>query len=282
MLFRSKKPNICHVISGKLKSTGGYEFKYEIVPNDFVYTTTWDDICRDKGYENKSKGPSSKRILHRQIEGVECKKCGKCQKWLDIKHFVYCKQSWDKLRNTCNPCLSEERKKNKDRMTKYNKQYWIHTKEQQTERHKEWKKANREHINKYSREYKRVWEKKQRETNPSFKILKNLRCRLYKAVTSQNVTKCGSTLDLIGCSIDFLKGYLAGKFEQGMTWENYGEWHIDHRIPCASFDFTQESEQKKCFHYTNLQPMWGSENISKGATVPEYTWDDVIDELIFL
>jgi hypothetical protein len=63
----------------------------------------------------------------------------------------------------------------------------------------------------------------------------------------------------------FLKGYLAGKFKDGMTWENHGEWHIDHIKPCASFNLLDEGEQKKCFHYTNLQPLWASENLSKGC-----------------
>ena len=50
-----------------------------------------------------------------------------------------------------------------------------------------------------------------------------------------------------------------------MTWENHGEWHIDHIKPCASFNLLNEDEQKKCFHYTNLQPLWASENLSKGC-----------------
>ena len=63
-----------------------------------------------------------------------------------------------------------------------------------------------------------------------------------------------------------------------MTWENYGEWHIDHRKPCASFDLTKEEEQKMCFHFTNLQPMWASMNISKGKAFDEasfeWEWND--------
>ena len=69
---------------------------------------------------------------------------------------------------------------------------------------------------------------------------------------------------LTGCTIPYLRGYLEGKFKEGMTWENYGSWHVDHIKPCASFDLTKKEEQEKCFHYTNLQPLWALENIKKG------------------
>ena len=62
-----------------------------------------------------------------------------------------------------------------------------------------------------------------------------------------------------------VKGFLEAKFKEGMTWENHGEWHIDHIKPCVSFNLLDENEQKKCFHYTNLQPLWASENLSKGC-----------------
>jgi hypothetical protein len=57
---------------------------------------------------------------------------------------------------------------------------------------------------------------------------------------------------------------LEGKFKERMSWENHGDWHIDHIKPCASFNLLDEEEKKKCFHYTNLQLLWASENLSKG------------------
>jgi hypothetical protein len=68
---------------------------------------------------------------------------------------------------------------------------------------------------------------------------------------------------------------LEEQFEDGMTWENHGEWHIDHRRPCASFDLVDEEEQRICFHHTNLQPMWGTENLSKSASFDEdsFEWE---------
>ena len=69
---------------------------------------------------------------------------------------------------------------------------------------------------------------------------------------------------LIGCSIEELKQHLEKQFTLGMNWKNYGYgWHVDHIKPCAFFDFSKEEEQKKCFNYTNLQPLWATENFKK-------------------
>jgi hypothetical protein len=63
-----------------------------------------------------------------------------------------------------------------------------------------------------------------------------------------------------------LFAHLEAQFRDGMSWDNYGRygWHIDHIIPCSSFDLTDTDQQRKCFHYTNLQPLWAHENLSKG------------------
>ena len=65
-----------------------------------------------------------------------------------------------------------------------------------------------------------------------------------------------------------LKAYLELQFTDGMTWENRGNWHIDHIRPCASFDLTDPEQQKQCFHYTNLQPLWAADNLAKSDS-----WD---------
>jgi hypothetical protein len=73
-------------------------------------------------------------------------------------------------------------------------------------------------------------------------------------------------MELLGCTIDFLKEYLEARFLPTMTWENYGTlWHIDHIIPCASFDLRDLEQQKACFHYTNLQPLFAFTTIIDGV-----------------
>ena len=77
--------------------------------------------------------------------------------------------------------------------------------------------------------------------------------------------KYNHAIDLLGCSIEEAKQHLERQFKYGMSWDNWGVdgWHIDHIIPIASFDFTKEEDQYRCFHYTNLQPLWADENIMK-------------------
>lgn len=70
---------------------------------------------------------------------------------------------------------------------------------------------------------------------------------------------------MLGCELPYLKNYLQLKFTNGMTWENYGKWHVDHIKPCAAFDLSKQKEQKECFHYTNLQPLWAQDNLKKRA-----------------
>ena len=124
----------------------------------------------------------------------------------------------------------------------------------------QWDKINRTRINAYNREY----ENKRRKVDVNFKLRKNLRSRLNEVLRSK-VKKSASTMELVGCSISYLRFHLEKKFEDGMNWDNYGVWHLDHIIPCARFDLSDPEQQKICFHYTNLQPIWGEHNVRKGS-----------------
>ncbi|NDD52424.1 hypothetical protein EBZ39_00845 [bacterium] len=109
------------------------------------------------------------------------------------------------------------------------------------------------------------WQRKQWKTNPDYRLRYFLRGRLYNALNVQSVKKCMKTFELIGCSIDYLKKHLELQFTEGMCWENYGYrgWHIDHIKPCNTFDLSNTDQQKQCFHYTNLRPLWSRDNLSR-------------------
>jgi len=105
--------------------------------------------------------------------------------------------------------------------------------------------------------------KEKRKTDFNFTMRERLSSRLRAALNGKS--KSISTINLLGCSIEDLKIYLEKRFKKGMSWKNKHLIHIDHIRPCASFDLTDPEQQKICFHYTNLQPLWAEENMSKGA-----------------
>lgn len=126
------------------------------------------------------------------------------------------------------------------------------------------------YLNNKDKIIKKQTEKREirRKTDPYYKLLINLRQRLRNSIKNTE-TKNIKTINLIGCDTLHLKKHLESKFIIGMSWDNYGRygWHIDHIIPCASFDLTNPEQQKLCFHYTNLQPLWAIDNIKKSNTI---------------
>lgn len=99
--------------------------------------------------------------------------------------------------------------------------------------------------------------------DPMVKLIKTLRCRTRSAIRDNRATKSATTLELLGSSVAYARKHLESQFVDGMSWDNHGEWHIDHIRPCASFDLTDPDQQKECFNYKNLQPLWAEDNLSK-------------------
>ena len=170
---------------------------------------------------------------------------------------------------------------NKEERNKYEREWYFKNKNRIAERKR---KSSRLYISKNRQKtvenarkyYKNNKEKRMKKiieyTNKKLKtdinwiLKKRLRGRLWQALKGKNKSK--RTMELLGVPhIDFLKTWLECKFKEGMTWENRHLWHIDHVLPCSSFDLTKPEEQAKCFHYTNLQPLWAGENLSKGNRI---------------
>lgn len=165
---------------------------------------------------------------------------------------------------------------NKEKITKKNKewrilndnkikiqkqQYYINNKERVAKYHKNYRLNNLEKYRKYQREYT----KHKRDTDPHYKLEHRLRNRLLCGLKKNGNKKLDRFWNLTGCTKKELKIHIESQFIEGMTWSkfNSGEIVIDHIKPCCSFDLSKLEQQKECFHYTNLRPLWKTDNQQK-------------------
>lgn len=177
---------------------------------------------------------------------------------------------------------------NKEKVKEARAEYFAKNKSKEYELNKIWLAKNPGKKSAYDRKYREKNLEKIKEHRSSFtykdnknkkakaryhsdenyKIEKILRAsvlqalRLHKEGRKANVIK-----SLIGCSIEALVTRLKSQFKPGMSWANHGQWHIDHKKPCKSFNLLDPKQQLQCFHYSNLQPLWAIENIKKGNRV---------------
>ena len=206
---------------------------------------------------------------------MKTKVCTTCRVEKELSEFHKSKKGKYGVNSRCKVCIKKyDKERNKEylqrpevkkRQKEYQKEYSQKpaVREHRRKSRKEWyhRPEVKEHRCKYQSEYR----KQRYNSDLNYKIRVNLRSRILAALNGNS--KSASTLELIGCTIEFLKEYLESQFQEGMSWDNYSfdVWHIDHIRPCSSFDLKDPEQQKQCFHYTNLQPLWAFENMSKGA-----------------
>jgi hypothetical protein len=154
--------------------------------------------------------------------------------------------------------------------TAYNKAYHEAHREERRAYQKIWYMAHREERLAVQKAYQKThkkeiaaYQRKRLASDPGYRLSHALRTRLTRAIKS--CFKDGSAVRDIGCSIPELKSYIEARFRPGMTWENHGEWHIDHIVPLSRFDLSDRKQLLVACHYTNLQPLWAADNLSKGA-----------------
>ena len=169
-------------------------------------------------------------------------------------------------RSYCSTCYSRKwRKENKEKYRLGQDKWYKQNKKEVIEKVKKYKKENpnivqkcrnnadKEDIKKYYRD---------RYNNDSdYRLKVILRNRLRQSIKFHE--KSGSAVSDLGCSIDELKKHLESKFTEGMSWDNYGKWHIDHIKPLASFDLSDREQFLRACHYSNLQPLWAKDNLIK-------------------
>ena len=203
--------------------------------------------------------------------------CIKCSIEKPIDEFLR-EKTKDGYGHRCKTCISKYLKEynelHRDRIHDQSKIRYERNKQPYLDRAKRQRTSNPNKTREYQKEYRkknRILLSAQRlnrlHTDVNYKLKHTLRGKLRKLLKGQN--KTNSALSYLGCPVEFLKGYLEAKFHSGMNWENYGTvWHIDHVLPCRSFNFSNEKDRQKCFHYTNLQPLLVLDNLKKLDILP--------------
>lgn len=217
------------------------------------------------------------------------KTCSKCSVNKYIKDFYKDKSHLDGLTSSCKSCYKEYKEQSKDITKKWNKdnysenkediklyskEYYQNNKEAHNNRSKKWVEDNKDYWNDYLEGRKDITNARNRELyliNPERKIKNLMRSRLIELLKKNKTQKSKSAITLVGCSVTEVKQHLEKQFLPIWNWDNHGTvWEIDHIKPCSSFDLTDPEQQKECFHYTNLRPLFKTTKIAESFGYENY------------
>lgn len=220
------------------------------------------------------------------------KKCSKCHLTLDIDNFTKHSKSKDGYYFCCKLCKSNDSKKYYNENSEYirdkSNRYYSENKENIIDVRKKYYKNNRIYLLKYKKDYhlqnkdrqkylsslyllnhkdsisesKRLYISKRRRNNPLFRLRESISKLINYSIKVKGYDKKYKSEEILGCKISEFKLFIESKFQEGMTWENYGDWHLDHIRPVSWGN--SEIELIKLNHYTNFQPLWAKDNLSKG------------------
>jgi hypothetical protein len=188
-----------------------------------------------------------------------------------LDHPEYCKE-YNKQYRLLNSDRVKQNKKqwakdHPESTKKAYKRWYLSHKEQKKVSDKKWRTENKDVYSAMVSKYR----KKKYKTDINFRLASVLRHRINDAIkkSTKGCRKKEHMKELIGCTIDEFKKHLESQFQKGMSWDNYGNngWHIDHIIPCDFFDLSEYAERKFCFHFTNCQPLWDTDNFHKSNKV---------------
>lgn len=191
-----------------------------------------------------------------------------------------------------NKYLAQWRERNRTRIREQHSKWYEKNKSnhslkaKRSEQYRDWANRNKGHLLETGRLYrlnnrdkvaanKKSWYisnpekvrmmRKREMLNPNVRLATGIRSRLRLALLAQGARRSSKTVVLLGCTIPESRKYLESKFKPGMTWQNYGDWHIDHIVPLSKFNLSSNQEQRIACHFTNLQPLWAKENLTKST-----------------
>jgi len=215
------------------------------------------------------------------------KRCTRCGQDKEVACFGSNTRSKDGYQVWCRVCRAEYRHDNADKVREQYRRWYVSNKDRVAVSSRAYREANRDSIRAQKKGYYeanrdhaldrmrayrtknrsrlREYETSQRHGDTQVRLAVNLRNRINRAINSR--WKNGSAVRDLGCSIADLVRHLEGQFTAGMSWGNWGRdgWHIDHVKPLASFDLTDRGQFMEACNWRNLRPIWGQENLAKGA-----------------
>lgn len=223
---------------------------------------------------------------------TDTKHCNKCDTTKTVDQFYEDRSKKDGLRTQCKACACASRKSyraaNREEIAAKKKIYYEANREQIAEKGKRYREENHEAVQERkriyresnrealaekqrlwlaeNREWRREYTRDRRANDPVFRFVDCTRARLRKILNGTRSHP--EALALLGCTRQEYRDHLESQFTEGMSWENHGEWHVDHIIPVSAFDQNKLDERAICWHYSNTQPLWAEDNMAKGASIP--------------
>jgi hypothetical protein len=200
---------------------------------------------------------------------IYSKVCTQCK--ISKPHTEFCinKSSKDGYNYCCKSCQKNYYINNKKLILEKCKEYNVLNKESRNEYRTQWNiknpnynknyyQTNRDNIRKLQNEY----ERNRTKVDHLFKLRKRIRSLIRRVISNNGFHKKSKTYDILGCSNEEFKIHIESQFTEGMSWDNHGDWHLDHITP-VSWGNTEE-EIIALNHYTNFQPLWAMDNFKKG------------------
>lgn len=228
-----------------------------------------DDFCNNKRFpdgknvsckkcNNERKRKEKGTYWKQQLKKSGNKYCPKCDTVKSMNDFGNVKKNKDGKSGLCRICKSKSDKLYRNKL-KEDGVYKQRKRLEYIRNIEKYKEYGKNRVRDYKKEYSDLRKSEIRTLKYS------LRNRIYQAFKYRNMKKNVSTSELLGCDFNYAKIHIEKKFTEGMSWDNYGEWHIDHIVPLNSAKTKEEI--KELFNYKNLQPLWAKDNLSKGCKI---------------
>ena len=228
------------------------------------------EFCKDKKTKDglRSQCKSCEREYKKEYRKQNKERIKESDRKYREKNKERLKEKAKNYREQNKELIKERGKKYRERNKERIKERRERNKERKRESDRKYREKNKEYFKEYREKYKERRNELRRErlkTDPLFKMKKNLRNRTWSAFKNKGYSKKSKTQEMLGVDWGVCKAHIERQFTKGMNWDNYGDWHIDHKIPLASAN--TEEELKKLCHYSNLQPLWAEDNLSKNDKI---------------